>query len=329
MKYIGHRGQFRGELNGKTANDLRKLNYELDSLEKRRECIEGMVGETGAYKDFYEEYIEEYYKCDTNNELTEDINVFKNIENMGTYLLNSKDLPTEKKQEYKIYTDEQLFKKSLMECNLQNSSCDDQEYNEEQVIHYLLVNKRNEYYPKIEKITNSDLEHESLKEVLGDYNKFYAFLKEELLKIRNKQPSKLSLYQIKSIMKSVKDDMVLSKQKLLSIINFDPVGDFTPFIDWEQFDFNNKEHIKAALYLDQEHIVPGDDMSIIAYDVNCAIKNMYKQGLLNDTDLRIVNKIRKNKSYTLQEIGKELNVSQQAISKRINKISEKISNYFS
>ncbi|MEG0908784.1 MAG: AsnC family protein [Bacilli bacterium] len=327
MKFIGHRGLFRGELNGKTATDLRKLEYELDTLEQRRESVERLVGETGVCKDFYDEYIEEYYKCNTSNELTEDINVFKNIENMGTYLLNSRDLPREKKQEYKIYTDEQLFKKSLMECN---SVCSngDQEIDQEQMIHYLLANKRNEYYPKVEKITDSDLEHEKLKEVLCSYNEFYLFLKEELLKIRNKQPSKLSLYQITSIMKNVKDDMILSKQQLLNIINFDPMGDFTPFIDWEQFDFKNKEHIKAALYLDMEHIVPDDDVSLIAYDVNSAIKKLYKQGTLNKTDIKIIEQIRLNKSYTLQEIGQEFNVSQQAISKRINKISEKISNYF-
>src|SRR5699024_10931542 len=95
-------------------------------------------------------YIDKYYKVSTTNELSDDINIFKNIEMLGTYILNSKDLPTESKQEYKIFTDEKLFMKAAKE----------NEGDYENALIFLKNNKRNEYLVKTMTIEASDFEDE-------------------------------------------------------------------------------------------------------------------------------------------------------------------------
>lgn len=329
MVYLGHRAKFGGELNKKTIKDLKMLDYNLTNANNRNKCVDEIIGAEGNCKDFYDEYIDSYYKYDTKNELAQDINVFKAIENMGTYLLNSKDLKKEKKQEYKIYTDEQLFKIALTENNCSKLlGSNDADIEEEQLLHYLMTNKRNEYYRKDFRIKKEDFEDERIADVLKDYNRLYEFVKNELNNIKNKKKSNLNLYQARNMIKSINDDMILAKQKIINPIEMSPSGDFSQKIDWEQFDFENKEHIKAILYIQKEQIVPDDDVSLIVYDVNNALKKLYNDKKIDKIDLTIIKLIRQEKSYTLQQIGKKLNMSQQAISKRIDKISEKIVKFF-
>lgn len=329
MTFVGHRARFTGEIDRKSVSDLRKLDYELDSLEKRRGHIDNLVGTDGECRGFYDNYMDDYFKSNTTNELSEDINIFKSIETMGSYLLNSRDLEKESKQQYKIYTDEQLFKISLIEGNaIGRSGEGEQNIDEEQIMHYLMSNKRNEYYSKEMKITNSDFQDERVSEVLEQYDTFYQYLKEELNKIRDKKKSNINLYQARNMMKSVKDDMILAKHKIVRPIEITPSGDFSPSTDWDLFNFTDKEHIRAVLYMDKQGIIPDDDISLIVYDVNKALKELYKNGELDKTDMNIIALIRQDKSYTLSQIGEGLEVSQQAISKRIDKISKKIANYF-
>lgn len=328
MAYLGHRTRFNGEIDNKTVRDLKMLDYNITNYSDRNKHIEDILGDEGSCRKFYDDYVDKFYKSDTTNELSEDINVFKSIEQMATYLLNSSDLDKEKKQEYKIYNDEQLFRIALMENNGADLSQNIGNTEQEQVLHYLLSNRRNEYYKKDVSIQQSDFKDSRIADILNDYNDLYEVVKKELNNIKNKNKSSMNLYQARNMLKTIKDDMILAKQKIIRPIDITPSGDFSTVIDWDQFDFTNKEHIKAVLYIEKEQIIPNDDVSLIVYDVNRVIGIYHKNGMLDDTDIKIIKLIRLEKSYTLSKIGELLNISQQAVSKRIDKISEKIAKFF-
>ena len=65
MVYLGHRAKFGGELNKKTIKDLKMLDYNLTNANNRNKCVDEIIGAEGNCKDFYDEYIDSYYKYDT------------------------------------------------------------------------------------------------------------------------------------------------------------------------------------------------------------------------------------------------------------------------
>lgn len=316
MKFYSERATFKGKIEGKSVNDLKKMNFNIDESSERIKLVENILNDCDP---LISGYIDDYYKVATTNELSDDINLFKNIEMLGTYILNSKDLPTESKQEYKIYTDEKLFMKATKE----------NEGDYENALLFLKNNKRNEYIVKPMTIEDSDFEDERLKEYLTGYKTMYDYIKEQLSKAsRGEKISIQNIKLAKKISKELKDDMILTKEKILSPIKLPLNGDFTTKNDWDQFDYTNKEHIKAMLYINRSGIAPDDDISLIRYDIDCAIKDLRKSKKLDSKDLIILDLIRKDKSYTYEDIGFEIKISKQAVSSRINRIVNKIVKYF-
>ena len=103
-------------------------------------------------------------------------------------------------------------------------------------------------------------------------------------------------------------------------------GDFSSITDWLRFDFKNIDHVKAILYFKPRSLAPEDDLSILIYDVNNIIKNLFKLKKIDKTDLEILDMIRSE--YTLTEIAKELNFSGESnVRYKLNNIAKKITKY--
>lgn len=315
-KFYSERATFKGVIGGKNVNDLRSMDFNIDNSSDRIKFVEDMLEDCD---DFLKEYIEKYYKVSTNNELSDDINVFKNLEAMATYILNSKDIPNESKQEYKIYSDEQLFTKAVKE----------NEGDYDNVMFFLKNNNRNEYIVKPLSIDISDFEDERIKDCLLDYKKMLDYLKNQLSMARNGEKIEIKNIRLaRKMSKNIKDDMILVKEKKLKPIKLKCNGDFAPIIDWSKFNYTNINHIKAMLYINRTAIAPDDELSLIKYDIDCAIKDLKKQGKLDKKDIKIINLIKRDKSYTYEDIGNILNMSKQAVYGRINRISKRIVAYF-
>lgn len=316
MAFYSNRANFRGKVNGKNANDLKNMDFNIDDYLSRSLHVANLLRECD---DFINAYNFEYYKYNTINELAEDINVFKNLELLGTYLLNSKDLDTESHQEYKIFTDEQLFNKVMKE----NDS------NYENVMLFLKDTNRNDYIVKPLDIEDEDFDNPVIASYLNDYNKLRGYALSQLLKARRGEKIQIKNIKVaKKIAKEVKDDMILTKEKLVRPIKLDISGDFGAKIDWNEFDYTNKEHLRAMLYINRKSLVPEDDVSLIRYDIDCAIKSLAKRKLLDSKDLTILNLLKMDKSYTFEDIGYELEVTKQAVNGRINRIIKKLAKYF-
>ena len=155
------------------------------------------------------------------------------------------------------------------------------------------------------------------------------YIKEELSKAaRGEKISIQNIKLAKKISKEIKDDMILTKEKIIRPIKLQSNGDFTAVIDWNKFNYTNKEHIKAMLYINKTCLAPDDDVSLIRYDIDCAIKNLRKAKKLDNKDIIILNLIRKDKSYTYDDIGYETKMSKQAVYSRINRITNRLVKYF-
>ena len=316
MKFYSERATFRGSIDKKNVNDLKSMNFGLENSNERLECVNNILTECDP---FINGYIEGYYKVNTTNELSDDINIFKNIEMLGTYLLNSKDLPTESKQEYKIYTDEQLFIKASKE----------NEGDYDNAMAFLKNNTRNEYIVEPITVSEADFEDERLREYLKCYKNMANYIREQLSLARRGEKIEIKNIKLgKKIAKELKDDMNLLKEKIIQPIKLPCNGDFSQTIDWEQFIYTNREHIKAMLYVNKDCILPDDDVSLIKFDINNAIRDLYNNKKLKDKDMIIIDMLKRNKSFTFEDIGYEINTSKQYVSNRLNVIVDKIVAYF-
>lgn len=316
MKFYSERATFRGSINKKSVNDLKNMNFGLENSHERLECVNKILEECDP---LIHGYLDDYYKVNTTNELSDDINIFKNIEMLGTYLLNSKDLPTESKQEYKIYTDEELFIKATKE----------NEGDYENAIAFLKNNVRNEYIVKPIAVTEEDFDDERLREYLKCYQNMAIYIKNQLSAARRGEKIQIKNIKLgKKIAKEIKDDMNLLKEKIVQPIKLPCNGDFSQKVDWDQFNYRDGEHIKAMLYMNKDNILPDDDVSLIKHDINYAINDLYNNNKLKSRDMIILDMIKRNKSFTFEDIGYEIGTSKQYVNNRLNVIVDRIVDYF-
>lgn len=317
MKFYSERARFEGVIDNKCVKDLANMDFSKSSVEDRKKHVNKILNECDS---FINGYINNYYKVCTTNELSDDINVFKNLEMLATYLLDSKDLPSESTQEYKIFTDEELFKKATKE--------NKEDY--DNVMLFLKKNKRNEYIVKPLGIESKDFEDDRIKDYLISYSIMYDYLKNQLSLARKGEKIQIKNIKLaKKMSREIKDDMILIKDKLVRPIKLNIKGGFSHKSNWETFDYTNINHVKAMLYINRSGIIPEDDLSLIKYDFDCAIKHLFKSGKLDKKDMFIINLIKKDKSYTYEDIGKELQMSKQAVYGRINRIAKALVKYFS
>lgn len=342
-KWTSHRARFQGSLGGVSVQDFKGLDYELEKLEDRMELIKNKVKEIEPFTDLYffqqeesedmeGEEVKEYfnYSPSCKEELSIDTNICKFIEQYGSYLLNSKDLPKERQQEYTILNEED-FKKFLSKEMSSDSGSD--------ATVVMDTRPTNDYTNMNLKITKKDMDVSlqknkygirdkdiRLASILNDYNTLKEHLKGELRKIQLGEPAKYDLMKIRTLLADINDDMLLCKIMILGLKSqAKRLGDESPYNDFSTLDYSDPTHIKHCLkFVGITNTPRPDDMSShIGYDLNKAIGKLKKQGKLDKIDLEIIECY--NSNYSLSDIGEEIGMSKVAVHKRIDKISQKIS----
>ena len=331
MAFSSHRKFFKGELCGVSTYDLIDLDYTIENLDERLGYIRKKLNKVGGFLNTYitgtEE--EEFYKVSLNkdDDLSEEINIFKYVERYGSYLLNSKDIPREKQQQYNFLSEED-FKNILKKeksLNVLVSGSDE----ESDVMEILEPKKNNQYTNLDHKITQKDMNDERSKQVLTEYSNYRDILREEMERIKNKENSTMNLYKVRSLMKDINDDMINAKISLQGIRNpAKRLGDESGAFYTEKIDYTDEKHIKAILRtvrLDSD-LEPDSELSHIAYDMRMAIGDLHKNGTLNKLELEIIEC--HNCGYTNVKIGEELSLNERMVRYNLNKIIKKITKYF-
>lgn len=333
MAFSSHRKMFKGKLANISVSMLNELDYNIELFAHRKRYVEEKYEKV---KPFYDIFISgdednEYYKVGLNkdDDLSSEINIFKIIERDASYILNSKDIPRDKQQQYTFLTEEEFKTIEKKEKNFSclGLGCDSTE--DDGTMLMIEPSKRNDYTNMEYKVTKRDLEDSRAGQVLQEYNTYKELLKKELEKIQKKEKSIYNLYQVRSLLKDVNDDMIRSKIALFGIRNpAKRLGDESGAFYSEMIDYSDARVIKmilANVKLNGE-LEPDSNLSHIAYDMEFAIKKLYDQKVFDDIDLEVIECY--NCGYTLRAIAEELDKGKTTIIQRLNKVFKKISQFY-
>lgn len=321
MAFQSHRTRFKGDLAGIEQEKIVELDYQRENLEERLDYINKKYSYVSRY---HEEYTSDYYKVNVNTDdnLSSDINIFKAIERDANYLLNSVDIPRDKQHKYNIMTQEDFDKLLKKE---EKDDITDEAYQ-----NILKPKFKNDYINMDLKITSKDLTEDSeMGKILREYNRVKNHIKNEHNSIKKGGKSYLSFYDIKRNMGTLNCDMLDVKKSYKGITRpASKLGDIGGDIDWTEVDYTDAGQIKELIKIvNFGEIRPDDELSHLAYDLEDAIDNLKKRGALDQIDLDIIEGI--NAGVSMRKLEEELGISNQAISKRYNKIAEKLAMYFS
>ena len=349
--WTSYRARFQGSLGGVSVDAFKGLDYDLVKLQDRIKLVNEKVKEiepfTSEYffqkeKDEYdngefehlvgEDDVREYfnYSPNTTDELSMDINICKYIEQYGSYLLNSKDLPKEKQQEYTILNEDD-FKKFLSKEMSSSTGAD--------ATIVMDTRPTNDYTNLTLKITKKDLDtslqHNKygirekdlyLESVLNDYENLKNHLKAELRKIQLGETAKYDLMKIRSLLANINDDMLLCKTMILGIRSqAKRLGDETPTNDLSLLDYSNPQHIKAIMKNCKITTPRPDCMSShIGYDLMVAVNKLRKRKKIDSLDIEII-ECYNTGAYSIRDIAEELKKGKSTIEQRLNKICKRLS----
>lgn len=356
MKNYMNNNNFYGAINNSKIYDFsRALDYKLNANE-RLKLVEDILSSDKATEYFSEVFTQETdnkVKLELKakeDSLYSDSNVAKELSKMADYILfANKD---DKDVEYKIYKDEQLFNKMIKEQSLDTDSQEETD----NIIHFLLSSNKN-YKKAIEQvITKEDIE--SIDE-LKDYDKMLQSITYRLKKISlveklfsktsrftklemlteadiellhnfNLEPNELTVELYKTLERSkeqlkkqsalIKQDMLDIKDMIKGTIYFkQPLADSTQ-VDYEQFDWTNKAHIKELLKVYNRDLQ--SDLSCLVVDLD----NLIRDTKLSKRDSNILKLYREG--LTLEAIGNRYSLSKQMIEHIVNRIINNIINTY-
>jgi DNA-binding MarR family transcriptional regulator len=211
------------------------------------------------------------------------------LERYATYLLNSKDIESPKKQEYKIYTNEEEFRREIS-MGLLNDEME------------VLLEEKNYKTEKKQKITNEDMKIDTIR-----YYKYLA----DMFWIKSSNAKYYEKRRLEAITKEIRHDMLLVKDVLKGTIYFKQIGEDSSENNLDWFEMDNASHIEALLYIG---LKPGYKSwyECISSDI---------LNLLSEEEQDFVKLI---PNFVQKEIADELGITQQSVSTRIKSLAKKI-----
>ena len=188
--------------------------------------------------------------------------------------------------------------------------------------------KKNIYKSNDITVTSKLLKEDSeLGKILREYQPVRKHLSKELQKYKEKKGN-TSAYEygfIRRNLKELKYDMILTIKYKKGLDVLRPLPTKRANIDLDTIRYSSITTIKAILRtisLDTE-LSPSNDLSIIAEDIRVAIRALQRQKELNEVDLKVILGI--NEGLNLREVALEVGISHVGVSKKIDRIAEKIS----
>lgn len=322
---------FTGDINGVTLNDFKQLDFKKTSLEERLDVVNNLLySNVNEQKlNFFENYVDKHYKFKLNSgdELSENHNVFKTLENMANYLLGSTEIREQRKkdeQQYKFYIDESEFRLRVNKEQLFENVANDNDISTENVIHFLLTSQ-NENHKIVSQtsVAQKDIHEDTYcGEVLRQYNQMLVHVDKQIKNPDEKYKGKR--YLLTKAKRDLLDDMTLVKVQLKGITKPKNLLKDSTCTDWNCFKWSNHKHVKELLYV-RCGFHPENDISFLVLDVENLVKEMFKNKKLTNSEFKIYKMIRQG--YKNNEIADILQVNRTYISNTVAIITKKVSNY--
>jgi len=330
---------FSSSIADKRLSDFQKYDASLKKYDDRLELVLGLLNdEEGNLHKFMTTYFAEYYDfspAQTGYTAEQDA-VCKTIEGLGTYLLNAKDIVTNRKVKYRFWKSEREFKQYKESTNVNISTLEAGMEEGTEVIDMFFSHDDKNY----KKDTNQRLFAKDLKEIVEiktlqdgiDTIKTEHFIKQTEKYIDSVIPSiedEKDLAKLKSIRRNVEnyvnkwastmsDNQILIKEAIKRPIRFKNVlKDEGASNKLEDFDFMEEKEVKALIQsLSQGNLM--EDFGILVYDLNCLID----KSNLSKREQEVVNLYREGLRQF--ELADELDISKQSIKKMEERIAKKV-----
>lgn len=303
-----------------------KLDYKILDVNERIKLVDKIINDNKKYID---DHMDNYFNGSPKSgkhgdALSDSDEICSQLETLTNYISScpkteeEKRKENEKEEKYNFYTDKKLVRKMNKELHydgvIENMYVDSK--NKENIIDFLIVKGSNFKKEIKQEIFKKDLQDPDLIPI-QEYQKFINLSKQKLDKLRKENKNKTLQYQLIKHMNYCKVDQIYCKDALKGTIYFkNPLPNSTE-IDYDQFDFFNKEHIKELLKIGSKNMMT--DLGVLTYDLEQLIKKIK----LSKQD-KIILEYWRNENFTQKEISDALNVSPSYISSTLNKIAERI-----
>ena len=300
MAYAGN-SFFFGEIDGATLKDLGKLDVSKTSLEDRKKCLSDQLDSTNYFVD----YLSQFYKVNINSNeaLSEDVDIFKRLEQMATYLLKSDESKAIDQTEKKVYVFHNRRERFSNYMNRESVSMNQNGksiniVDSDNIVHALMAKKKNSRKPKIQKILPQDLKRKDIVgEVLRDYQVFLDHIERKLHEEQDKNWRKYSRQRY-----LVQQDMIDAKNMLSGVWGFNISVSESHVPDLNIFDFTDYDTVRYLLDYPCPSVDFEEEMWIVWQDFMETVK---KAGLTKE-EAKIVCCLQQN--WRIQEISDELGI---------------------
>ena len=306
-----------------------ELKKEITSAEARSKYLESILG-TNEIKDCYTNANDKNF-----NKLSEDNYNNRRIETYTNWLLKGGSTDKEEQYSYTTLTDKQYNdaeKPKRFIAKVEGNTEEQKEAQENK-----LKTNGIQYKSNAIKVTPLLIKEDSeLGEVLRGYQPLRELLSHELQKIKKGEPTRkitiekdgelievpLSYKMVREHLGEVNADMKLSITKLKGLDGLRPTLAKVYENKLDMIDYSNWMHIKKIVgHIWLKEIPMNEDDIILVADVNRALEALKLSALDSD----IIEKY--NEDWTIQDIGREVNLHHSNVSRRIDKVCKFLSEY--
>lgn len=339
---------FSSTIDNKTLADFQKYDSSIREFDNRLELVTSMINdENGNLSEFFVKYFGEYYDVSPNQKgwLAEQDAVCKAVEGLGTYLLNAKDIQSNRKVKYRFWKSEKEYRKYAESNNINTSALESDSDEGVDIIDLFYTNDDKNF----KKTTEQRLFSKDIKNMpeIMDLEKGIKISKDEsyikrverhLDDIIQTITDEKDLARLKSIRRNVpnylqqwassmSDNQLLIKEAITRPIRFKKISSGGGKLSShsgsiiEEKDFDNQEYVKSLLKnLNVENLTT--DMGMDVYDLNKLIAKIeFDEGCQVVIDML-------REGFSQNEICNILNVERYVVSRRITRISKQIVEYF-
>jgi len=337
---------FSGEIAGKRLSDFNKYDNSLKTLKERSEFVQELLHDGEFIHEFFATYLSRYYKVSPKQDgyLAEENVVFKLLEGLGSYLIDSQDVASYRKVQYRFWRDEKDFRRFKESENINASALATGTSDDVEVID-MFVDKKNDKNQKV--VGNTTINRKDIKEIfeIGALQDAINYMKspnglkamKEHCQMRVQKGVKRDgtpinesdLEKLKYIakntdryinryVKTLRDSQVIIKDAIKRPIRImNALKDEGASDKLEAFDFMEKKDVEALLpFISSQDLMT--DMGVLAYDLNLIIDRTK----LSPREQEVVKAFRIG--YSDKEIIQELGIKKQNLNTYIGRISEKI-----
>lgn len=336
--------KFNSEIDGKRISDFQQYDSSINNYKDRLEVVERLLSdENGDLDEFMSVYFSNYYNASPSQQgwLAEQDVVCKTVEGLGTYLLNSKDINSNRKVKYRFWKSEKEFKKYKESQNINTSTLEtgldegveviDLFYSNDEK-NYMLETNQKLFARDIKEIKEIRLLQEGIDRIREDG--FIERVEDVIDGILPTIKDEKDLSRLKYIRKNVKnyvgqwstnmvDNQILIKEAIKSPIRFkNPLKGEGVANKLDEVLFSDEEVNKKLITMIGREEDLMSDIGVILYDFN----QLLDRANLTTRQREIVSLFRQG--YSKRELPNALNVNKSAIGDAIGRLSKRVAKFY-